>query len=262
MRAVRRRLARFALCALTALALAAAAPAVRAETVTVFAAASLTDAVEEIARLYHQRGGDDVRHSFAATSVLARQIEAGAPAQIFMSADERWMDHLEAHDLIAPATRRSPIGNRLVLVAPPDSAVAEAAVTADLDLAGLLGPDGRLAVADPDHTPAGTYARQALEHLDLWQAVEPRLARSETVRAALALVERGEAPLGIVYATDAAIVPQVRVIGAFPEDSHVPISYPFAIVADQDGPGVRALFDFMTGADGMAVFERLGFSRR
>lgn len=262
MHAIRRRVARFLPSAFAVLILAALAPAARAEAVTVFAAASLTDAVEEIARRYRERTGADVRLSFAASSTLARQIESGAPAHIFASADERWMDYLAERNLIAPATHRTPVGNRLVLIAPADDDTPPVTVAPGFDLAGLLGPDGRLAVADPDHTPAGTYARQALEHLGLWETAEPRLARSATVRAALALVERGEAPLGIVYATDAAIMPRVTVVGNVPEDSHAAIVYPFAIVTGQDTTDVRAFFDFITGDDGLAVLARHGFSPR
>ncbi len=242
--------------------LAAAFPAAHAaaEAVTVFAAASLTDALEEIAGHYRAKTGAAVRFSFASSSTLARQIEAGAPVQIFASANERWMDHLAESALIEAGTRASPIGNRLVLIAPAASPQGEVEITKALDLEGLLGPGARLAVGDPEHVPAGLYARQALERLGLWAQMEPRLARADNTRAALALVARGEAPLGIVYATDAAISDSVRVIGAFPAGSHTPITYPFAIVQDAATAEVRALFAFITGAPGRAVSRAHGFA--
>lgn len=252
-----------ALLAALALAVVTAPAAVRpgqaTEPVTVFAAASLTDALQEIARAYHAATGVQVRLSFAASSTLARQIEAGAPADIFASANERWMDELARKDLIEPDSRTSPIANRLVLIAPgggPD----EVELGRDTDLAALLGADGRLAVGDPDHVPAGLYARQALQALGQWDRLAPRLARADNTRAALALVERGEAPLGIVYATDAAITPRVRVIAIFPADSHAPISYPFALVKGSDNADARAFFRYLTGAEAGAIFARFGFA--
>lgn len=231
-----------------------------AETVTVFAAASLSDALEDIAARYRKATDGKVRFSFASSSTLARQIEAGAPAQILASANERWMDHLAKAGLIATETRISPIGNRLVLIAPAESAPASVEIDRSLDLAGLLGRGARLAVGDPAHVPAGLYARQALESLGQWAKLEPRLARADNVRAALALVARGETPLGIVYATDAGISDRVKVLGVFPDESHTPISYPFAILKDAATREVRALFDFITGAPGRAVFRAHGFS--
>ena len=231
-----------------------------AEPVTVFAAASLTDAVEAIVAGYEKASGTRTRLSFASSSTLARQIEAGAPADIYISANERWMDHLEKTGSIIPATRRGPIANALVLIAPAATAAVPAGISPELDLAGLLGDGGWLVVGDPSHVPAGIYARQALTHLGQWQGLKDRLARSDNVRAALALVGRGEARLGIVYATDARITDRVQVIGTFPEDSHEPITYPFAIVAGHDRPDVRNLFDHLTGAAGTAVFERFGFT--
>jgi molybdate transport system substrate-binding protein len=195
----------------------------RIETVTVFAAASLTDALSELGRRYEQAHPDvRVRFSFAASSAVARQIEAGAPADIFASANEEWMDYLAARELIVPDSRRVPIGNSLVLIAPLDAAIGAVAVDRHVDLAGLLG-EGRLAVGDPAYVPAGAYAEKALAFLGVWDAVAPRLARAESVRAAMALVARGEAPLGIVYATDAAIDAKVKVVGRFPPASHPPI---------------------------------------
>lgn len=232
----------------------------QSDALTILAAASLTNALEEIGAEYEADTGETVRFSFAASSVLAKQIEAGAPAQIFASADQKWMDYLAERNLIDADTRVSPIGNRLVLIVPADSRAGDIAVDASTDLGALLGADDRLSVGDPDHVPAGIYAREALESLGLWAAVEPRLARAEDVRAALVLVERGEVPLGIVYATDAAISDKVRVIGTFPADSHTPITYPFAIVAGQNGEDAAAFFRYVTGPEGLETFRKYGFS--
>lgn len=240
----------------------AATPLRADDAITIFGAASLTDALSEIATDYEAETGEAVRLSFASSSTLARQIESGAPAQIYGSAAERWMDYAEERELIESASRVSPIGNRLVLIVPADSALQDVAIAPDFDLLDLLGADGRLAVGDPDHVPAGIYARQSLEALGVWADIEPRLARAENVRSALALVELGEAPLGIVYETDAAISDKVRIVGVFPEESHDPVTYPFAIVAGQASPAVQALFDYITGEAGLTVFARYGFSVR
>jgi molybdate transport system substrate-binding protein len=241
--------------------LAAVAPAQPAEAITVFAAASLTNAIEAIGQAYQEKTGQPVRYSFAASSALARQIEAGAPAAIFASADEAWMNYLAERGLIVVETRVSPIGNRLVLIAPKDSAMAEVELRPDVDLAALLG-NGRLATGDPDHVPVGRYARDALTTLGAWAAVEPKLARAESVRAALALVERGEAPLGIVYASDAQQSAAVRVIATFPENTYTPIVYPMAIVTGHDTPAARALLAAMSDAAAAAVYRRFGFTPR
>ncbi|MDX6749655.1 molybdate ABC transporter substrate-binding protein [Geminicoccaceae bacterium 1502E] len=230
------------------------------EPVTVFAAASLTDAMEEIGRLYGEKSGHTVRFSFASSSTLARQIEAGAPAQLFASASEQWMDYLAERGLIEEESRTSPIGNSLVLIAPADSPLAPQRIDEALDLASLLAADERLAVGDPEHVPAGIYARRALEALGLWEEAEPRLARADNVRAALALVEHGETPLGIVYGTDAAATERVRIVGTFPAGSHPPVRYPFAIVAGAGGAETEALLRYMTGEQGLAVFRRFGFT--
>ena len=251
------------LAAVLGLVAVAAAMSVRAEQpVTVFAAASLTHAFERIGALYEERTGRPIRFSFAASSTLARQIEAGAPAQIYASANERWMDHVAAAGLIDADSRISPIGNRLVLIAPADSPLREVTVDETLDLAGLIGDGARVAMADPDHTPVGLYAREALETLGLWSQAEGLLARTADVRAAVALVETGEAPLGLVYATDAASSHRVRVVGRVPEDAHTPISYPFAIVAERQTPKVRQVFAFLTGPEAARIFEDAGFTAR
>ncbi len=228
--------------------------------VTVFAASSLTSAVTEISRRYTKSSGKQVRLSFAGSSALARQIAAGAPAHIYLSANTDWMDYLAARELIDAESRIAPIGNRLVLIVPADSPVDGVSITPTLDLPKLLGSDGRIAVGDPAHVPAGAYAEQALTTLGLWGDAAGRLARLDNVRHALALVERGETPLGIVYATDAKITDRVRVIGAFPADTHPPIRYPFAILKAQPHDGVAAFYAYLTGETGLAVFRDFGFT--
>jgi len=228
--------------------------------VTVFAAASVTDALEAVADAYAEEGGAAPRFSFAASSTLARQIEAGAPADIIVSANPTWMDYLAERRLIDPESRADLIGNSLVLIAPPGAAPGPVPLDRPTPILDRLGDAGRLALGDTAHVPAGIYARQALEALGLWRTLEPRLALADHVRAALALVARGEAPLGIVYATDAAIVPAVRVVGRFPGDSDSPIVYPAAIVTDRGTPEVRRFFDFVRGPKALAIFERFGFT--
>jgi len=230
-----------------------------AEPLTVFAAASLQDALRALAEAWQQRGHAAPRFSFASSSALARQIEQGAPADLFMSADEQWMDYVAQRDLIAPETRSSPLGNSLVLIAPADRA-RPVALTRTTDLAALLGPNGRLVTGDPAHVPVGRYAQAALEWMGQWQAIGPRLARADNVRAALLLVERGEAPYGIVYSTDAAASQAVRVVGTFPAESHPPVSYPFAVTRRAAGNAeARALLSFLTGAEAEPVWRRFGF---
>lgn len=249
------------LAALLLLAMAAIPPARAGEPLTLFAAASLAEAMDEILAAHEAATGAPVRASYAASSTLARQIEAGAPTDIFASANVRWMDHLAVRGLVDAATRVSPIANRLVLVAPAGTPGGEIAIGPGLDLAARMGPKTRLAVGDPDHVPAGLYAEQALASLGLWAELAPRLARADDVRAALALVARGETPFGIVYATDAAITPAVRVVGTFPADSHRPIVYPFAVVAGAARPAVADLFAFVTEDAALAIFEDFGFER-
>lgn len=242
--------------------LAAISPALaRAQEVTVMAAASLTDAMRELGQAWAAQGHPAPRFVFAASSALARQIEQGAPASIFASADEPWADYLEARSLLVPGTRSSPLGNRLVLIAPADQP-GDVALVPGVDLLARLGSAGRLAAGDPASVPAGRYAQAALTALGAWDAVAPRLARAENVRAALLLVERGEAPLGIVYATDAAASRGVRVAGTFPENTHPPITYPFALLASGDRPEARTLLAFLTGPAAAPVYRRLGFSTR
>ncbi len=245
---------------LGALAAIVSSPA-HAEQVTVMAAASLTDAMRALGDAWAAKGHAAPRLVFAASSALARQIEQGAPADIFASADEPWMDYLQQRDLIMPNSRSSPLGNRLVLIAPIDQA-SDIALTHSVDLLARLGAQGRLATGDPASVPVGKYAQAALTSLGVWDQLAPRLARAESVRAALLLVERGEAPLGIVYATDAAVSKAVHVVGVFPEDTHPPISYPFALTRRGDRPEAQALLAFLTGPEAASTYRTLGFSVR
>jgi molybdate transport system substrate-binding protein len=226
--------------------------------VTVFAAASLTDAMKDISAKWADAGHQPLRLSFGSSSTLARQIEQGAPANVFASADEKWMDYLAEKKLIAPETRKDLLGNDLVLVVSADKP-RHLTIGKSFDMLGLLGADGRLATGDPAHVPVGIYAEQALKALGMWDSVSPRLARTEDVRAALLLVERGEAPAGIVYATDAAVSKAVMTAGTFPADSHDPVSYPFAVVKSGDTADARALLTFLTSPPARAVFVQRGF---
>jgi molybdate transport system substrate-binding protein len=230
--------------------------------VTVLAAASLTDALTAIGDAYKRETGHDVKFSFASSSTLAKQVEAGAPADVFVSANEKLMGELAGMNLIKPETRVSPIGNDLVIIAPKDSPLTTVTPDASLDLAAILGPDGRIAVGDPEHVPAGQYAKQALTKLGLWEKAEPKLAPAADVRAALALVERGETPIGIVYGTDAAISQGVKVVGRFAEETHDPVSYPFAVLVNAPSPDAQSFLTYATGEKGLAVFDRFGFSRK
>jgi molybdate transport system substrate-binding protein len=229
--------------------------------VRVFAAASLKNALEDAAKPFMAKTGIAVRFSFAASSALARQIEQGAPADLFASADAEWMDYLMTRKLVRPETRIDLLGNRLVVVAARDSAISDLPL-APAAFQAVLGPSGRLATGEVTAVPAGRYAKSALEHLGLWTALQPRLAQTENVRAALLLVSRGEAPLGIVYATDAAVDPNVRIVATFPEDAHPPIVYPFAITAAANGGDADAFLRFVEGADAWRIFESHGFSIR
>jgi len=241
-------------------ALAAAPGAARAQQpLTIFAAASLTDALRDLGGQRAALGHPAPRFSFAASSALARQIEQGAPADLFMSADEAWANYLQARGLLADATRGSPLGNALVLIAPANAA-RPVVLARGTDLAALLGPGGRLATGDPAHVPVGRYAQAALRWMGQWEALAPRLARTENVRAALLLVERGEVPLGIVYATDAAASAGVRVVATFPAESHEPITYPFAVTRRAEGrPDAHALLAFLTGPEAAPTWRRFGF---
>jgi molybdate transport system substrate-binding protein len=229
----------------------------RAET-TVYAAASATDALNEIAAAFAAKKLGTIVPSYDSSSTLAKQIEHGAPASIFLSADEQWMDYLDQKKLIAAGSRSDLLGNSLVMVAPKSNPPAKIDIGPGMMLAKMLG-DGRLAVGDPDHVPAGIYAKAALAKLGLWDQVKDKLAAAQNVRAALAYVERGETPLGIVYATDAIASAKVWEVGIFPESSHPPILYPVALVAGHETPEARAFLDFLKGPAGMAVFQKYGF---
>ncbi|MGH7156096.1 MAG: molybdate ABC transporter substrate-binding protein [Acetobacteraceae bacterium] len=226
--------------------------------ITVFAAASLTDALNDAGTAWTKADHVPVRFSFGASSTLARQIEQGAPADMFASADEKWMDYLATRGLIVPGTRRDLLSNTLVLIVPTSHPV-RVTIGPGFDLMAILGTQGRLATGDPRHVPVGIYAEQALKHLGIWDQVQPRLAPAADVRSALLLVERGEAPAGIVYATDAAVSKNVMIAGVFPPDTHPPITYPFAIVKGGDSPAARAFLQFLSGPSARTIFKRYGF---
>jgi molybdate transport system substrate-binding protein len=225
-------------------------------TVTVFAAASLKNVLDELSGVCGQTTGAALRMSYAASSTLARQIEAQADADVFVSADEEWMDYVMSRGLMQPATRVSVAGNRLVLIAPRDS-TQTLTISAGMPIAQALGT-GRLALADPAAVPAGKYARAALSSLGVWNSVADRIAPAENVRAALLLVSRGEAPLGIVYQTDAAADAGVRVVATFPESLHPPIVYPAAVTA-RGGDLARRVLACLRDLPAQSVFLRHGF---
>lgn len=229
--------------------------------VILFAAASTTNAMTDIIDVYTEHSQRKVVTSFASSSTLAKQIDNGAPAHIYLSANIKWMDYLEQKHLIAPGSRIDLLGNRIVLIAPLEGAVGKIDVKPGFPLNEALG-DGRLAMGDPDHVPAGIYGKQALGFLGVWDHVKAKLAPMKDVRAALALVERGEVPLGQVYATDAAISKKVRVVGAFPVDSHPPIVYPLAVIAGQGNPDVKRFMDFLRSPQSADIFKRYGFEVR
>lgn len=227
--------------------------------VVVFAAASTTNAITDISDLFTTKGLGHFTTSFASSSTLAKQIASGAPADVYLSANKKWMDFLEAKNAIEKSSRFDLLGNRIVLISPLQSPIQTLDVKKGLDLAGLLGSDGRLSMGDPDHVPAGIYGKGAMQTLGLWEQVKGRLAPMKDVRAALVLVERAETPLGQVYATDAAISKKVRVVGTFPVESHPPIVYPVAAVAGGKINEVAKLLDFLKTPEARAVFEKYGF---
>ena len=248
--------------ALAALSLGLALPAAaQAEDVTVFAAASLKNALDAVAADWQAETGNTVTISYAGSSALAGQIQEGAPADLFVSAAVNWMDTLEEEGLIKADTRVDLLGNTLVLVGHGDAAPVE--IGPGFDLAGLLD-GGKLSMALVDSVPAGQYGKAALESLGVWEAVEPSVAQSENVRAALALVTAGEAPFGIVYGSDAVAddeaEDQVTVVGTFPEDSHDPIVYPAAVVASSAKPEAEAFLDYLSSDAADAIFTGQGFS--
>lgn len=230
----------------------------RAQTLTVFAAASLTDAMKDISAIWVKDGHEAPQLSFASSSTLAQQIEQGAPVNVFASADEKWMDYLAKASLIAPDTRHDLLGNDLVLIVPASHPI-HVDIGPGFDLSALLGPDGRLSVGDPAHVPAGIYAEQALRKLGLWDKVAPHLAAAADVRSALLLVERGEAPAGIVYGTDAAVSKAVMIAGVFPAGSHDPVTYPFAVIKAGDTPQARGFLGFLSTPAAREVWVKRGF---
>lgn len=244
---------------LALLALVAFPVLARAKAPLVLAAASLQESLNAAADAWAAKHHDRPVISFAGSSALARQIEAGAPADIFISADEDWMNEVASKGLIVPASRADFLGNRLVLVAPA-TAAGKVAIGPGFPLAKRLG-DGRLAMADAA-VPAGKYGEQALTALGVWNDVQPKVARAENVRAALALVERGVAPYGIVYATDAFASKAVKIVGVFPESSHPPIVYPIAVLKGATSTDAAGFERFLVSAEGKAIFKRFGFSPR
>ncbi len=247
--------------ALAILALFAAAPQQVAaqDTLTVFAAASMRSALDEVDKAFTAKTGVTMTASYAASSALAKQIAQGAPADVYISANVKWMDFLADKKLVAHGARVDLLGNRLVLIAPKESKLDHVNIGKGFDLAKLAGKD-RIAVADTKAVPAGLYAKAALQSLGAWQATEPRLAQAENVRATLAYVARGETPLGIVYATDAKVEPKVKVVGVFPAGSHPPIIYPVAQVAGGRSAHGKAYLDFLQTPAAKAIFERYGFT--
>ncbi|MDF7680646.1 molybdate ABC transporter substrate-binding protein [Enterobacteriaceae bacterium ESL0689] len=236
---------------------------VRAEEgkIMVFAAASLTNALQEIAKEYKKETNVDVVSSFASSSTLARQITAGAPADLFISADQKWMDYTVDKKVIDTSTRETLLGNRLVVVAPKESEQGEITINNHTNWLSLL-KGGRLAVGNPEHVPVGIYAEQALKKLGAWDTLTSRLAPAEDVRSALALVERRETPLGIVYGSDAVASKKVKVVGVFPDDTHQQVEYPLAIIDGHKNATVTAFYDYLKGPQAATIFKQYGFTTR
>jgi molybdate transport system substrate-binding protein len=248
---------RRSIAALAVFLVATAAPAAEErQAILVFGAASLANVLDEMGQAYTARSHVPVKGAYAASSVLAKQIEAGAPADVFFSADTDWVDYLDQHKLLQRDSRRNLLGNRLVLIAPVASRV-QVRIAPHFNLAGALG-DGKLATGDPDSVPVGKYAQAALTKLGVWDQLTGKLVRAENVRAALAFVDRGEAPLGIVYQTDAQADPGVRVVDVFPEDSHPPITYPVALTVNAQ-PAAAKYVAFLESAAAAKIFRQYGF---
>ena len=227
------------------------------KSVLVFGAASLTDVLDELGKAFTAKTQVPVKSSLAASSALAKQIEAGAPADVFFSADLEWMDSLEKRNLLRPGSRHNVVLNRLVLIAPADSKVS-VKIAPNFDLLKALGA-GKLVTGDPDSVPVGKYAHTALEKLGVWDKVSDRLVRAENVRSALAFVARGEAQLGIVYQTDALAEKRVRIVDIFPEDTHPPVTYPIALTTGA-GPEAQRFEDFVVSEAAQPIFRKYGFS--
>ena len=228
------------------------------KSIVVFGAASLTDALTEVGSAFTKETGIEIKPSFAASSALAKQIESGAPADVFFPADEEWMDYLEKKQLLTPGTRHDVLANKLVLVAPSTSA-ASVKITTGPKLIAAIG-DARVATGDPDSVPVGKYAKAALTKLGAWESLEKRLVRAENVRVALAYVARGEAAFGIVYLTDARIDKNVKLLDTFPDNTHAPILYPIALT-NKASPDAKRFAQFASGDQAAAIFEKYGFSR-
>lgn len=229
-----------------------------AETVTIFAAASLKNALDEAGGAFTKETGIEVKANYAASSVLAKQIESGAPAELFASADTKWMDYLAKKELIALQSRVDLLGNQLVVIARKDAPFQTLPLTADA-LLGAIG-SGRWVTGDVNSVPVGIYAREAFGKLGIWAQMEPKLASAENVRAALLFVSRGEAPIGVVYATDVNADPKVRIVATFPENSHAPIVYPFALTRTATANAPAKFLSFLESREGLAFFEKQGFS--
>jgi molybdate transport system substrate-binding protein len=230
----------------------------RGADLTVFAAASLKEALDEQASRFEADAGSKVVVSYGASNALAKQIEAGAPADVFMSADTDWIDYLDKRNLLRPGTRIDLLRNRLVLIAPADTR-ASLPIAPGFPLGAALGT-GKLAMANPDSVPAGKYGKAALTALGVWTSVESRIARTDNVRAALVLVARGETPFGIVYTTDAIAEPKVRIVDTFPEQTHPPVVYPIAIVAASRSPNAQRFVDHLGSPAARAIWARRGFA--
>jgi molybdate transport system substrate-binding protein len=225
---------------------------------TVFAAASMKNALDDANTAYTAKTGVKITASYAASSVLAKQIDQGAPADIFLSADTDWMDYAAKQKTVNTETRTNLLGNSIALIAPKDSTVSNVTIAPGFDLAKLAG-NGRIATGDVNSVPVGKYAKAALEKLGAWEAAAPKFAMAESVRAALTLVARGEAVLGIVYATDAKVEPAVKIVGTFPADSHPPIIYPVAATSSA-GPGAADYLTFLRSSAAKTIFEKYGFT--
>jgi molybdate transport system substrate-binding protein len=228
------------------------------KTLTVFAAASMKNALDDIDTAFTAKTGIKVNASYAASSQLAKQIEQGAPADVFVSADTDWMDYATSKRTINEPTRVNLLGNSIVLIAPKDSRIDNVTIAQGFDLARLAG-DGKIATGDVKAVPVGKYAKSALEKLGSWQAAEPKFAMAESVRAALTLVARGEAVLGIVYSTDAKVEPGIKIVGTFPADLHPPIIYPVAATSTAK-PEARQYLDYLHSSAAKAVLEKYGFN--
>lgn len=235
----------------------ALAPTARADNVTVFAAASLKEALDAAVQSFESASGNKVAVSYAGSNALARQIERGAPADLFISADTDWIDYVDAHKLVAPGSRRTFLGNDLVLIAPATSSV-QVKLAPGVNIAAVLG-DKRIALANPDAVPAGRYAKAAFTALGAWSAIENKVAAADNVRAALALVARGETPLGVVYRTDAMAEKNVRVVDTFPAGTHPPIVYPLVVLRRSTTPAAPALASYLASPAARAAFEKFGF---